>query len=585
MKFSVSFKNKLFLLFIISILVPLIVTSILLVSYFNNLFIEETQNRLFLNTVYSISKNMQTYLDDLKRFSLTPNMQSQIMKSYEFINEGKYNDKSDPLSYFNITRTYKNIMQIFLNLSRDDVMGVVFIPLNNPDSKIYMISRSEPNINILENFNYHNEAWFDEALKNKGKPIFSPSHTVKYYKDKGSINVFSVVRLIKNVDTNKNIGVIKVDAYANTIKDIFDNIKTSDNSAFILLDQNMNIIYSTKPKLNYLVPQIQANNNLVTEDDIYHLYTKNIDNTQWQLLYMASQNDINKKTNTIYFLTLVLGILYIIVSFLIFSLKTNSMIKPLKSIIHTMKRIEKGDLEARAYENKSNDEFYLIAVQLNNMTENLNIHINNEYKAVISQKNAEYLALQTQINPHFLYNILNGFITLNRIGDKKTLENSIFELTSLFRYTCNNESTSTLEAEFKFITEYLNLQKLRFDERLNFKVVIDDVTKNIILPKLLVQPLVENSIIHGMEPSDKPVFIEVYSYLYKTKSLGEFIIIIVMDNGIGFDTKNILNTQRVGLNNIKERIELFDKNSFFVINSVYKHLTSCYIIIPFKNGR
>lgn len=584
MKFSVSFKNKLFLLFIISILVPLIVTSILLVSYFNNLFIEET-DRLFLNTVYSISKNMQTYLDDLKRFSLTPNMQSQIMKSYEFINEGKYNDKSDPLSYFNITRTYKNIMQIFLNLSRDDVMGVVFIPLNNPDSKIYMISRSEPNINILENFNYHNEAWFNEALKNKGKPIFSSSHTVKYYKDKGSINVFSVVRLIKNVDTNKNIGVIKVDAYANTIKDIFDNIKTSDNSAFILLDQNMNIIYSTKPKLNYLVAQIQANNNLVTEDDIYHLYTKNIDNTQWRLLYMASQNDINKKTNTIYFLTLVLGILYIIVSFLIFSLKTNSMIKPLKSIIHTMKRIEKGDLEARAYENKSNDEFYLIAVQLNKMTENLNIHINNEYKAVISQKNAEYLALQTQINPHFLYNILNGFITLNRIGDKKTLENSIFELTSLFRYTCNNESTSTLEAEFKFITEYLNLQKLRFDERLDFKVVIDDATKNIILPKLLVQPLVENSIIHGMEPSDKPVFIEVYSYLYKTKSLGEFIIIIVMDNGIGFDTKNILDNQRVGLNNIKERIELFDKNSFFVINSVYKHLTSCYIIIPFKNGR
>jgi len=272
-----------------------------------------------------------------------------------------------------------------------------------------------------------------------------------------------------------------------------------------------------------------------------------------------------------------------LVGFLIFTFNSYRITAPVKNIINTMKQVEQGNLNVQTSIGRNmNREFTLIADALNNMIKKLDTHITNEYKAVISRRNAEYLALQTQISPHFLYNTLNGFITLNRLGDKKTLENSILRLTSLFRYTCSNEHTSTVEDEINFAQQYLFLQKLRFDDRLEFSVYMERDVQKCVIPKLLVQPLVENAVIHGMEPCDQPFLIEIYASRICHKTFGALLMICVIDNGVGFDKNKLNGTAHVGLNNIFERLELFRSDSIFIVKSTLGQGTACHIVIPIE---
>ena len=150
----------------------------------------------------------------------------------------------------------------------------------------------------------------------------------------------------------------------------------------------------------------------------------------------------------------------------------------------------------------------MIADNLNNMIHKINRHIELEYKLEIDQKTAEYQALQAEVDPHFLYNVLNLFITLNRIGEKRELEQAIIRLSHLFRYTCEHHSNTTLQEEFAFIADYLGLQQIRFGERLSFQCYLEPGLENFSIPKLLIQPLVENAVVHALEPSDLDVQIQ-----------------------------------------------------------------------------
>ena len=187
--------------------------------------------------------------------------------------------------------------------------------------------------------------------------------------------------------------------------------------------------------------------------------------------------------------------------------------------------------------------------------------------------------MQAQINPHFLYNTLNNFVALNRIGERKLLEDSIIQLTRIFHYTCSNSGYSTLQEEFSFIEHYLFLQKIRFEERLEFSLHLDHEAETFLIPRLLIQPLVENAIVHGMEDYDKPTRVEVDASLITLKGIGTCIFLAVMDNGTGFDKKKLNIKNSVGLLNIQERLQLFQTESFFEIHSAVGKYTGSYMII------
>jgi len=185
-----------------------------------------------------------------------------------------------------------------------------------------------------------------------------------------------------------------------------------------------------------------------------------------------------------------------------------------------------------------------------------------KYRELIELREAEYQSLQARIQPHFLYNVLNGVVGLNRMGDRTGLEAAVLDLKDLLRYTLAPEGTVTLAEELAFVTKYLELQKLRFGERFDFRIDCDPRCQSLALPKLLLQPLAENALIHGIELLARPGLLTIAA-----RPAPGGVAVWVEDNGAGFDLAAHDPSRRVGLSNVTKRLELAYPGSDFHIVS------------------
>ncbi|WHY21402.1 histidine kinase [Paenibacillus sp. G2S3] len=261
---------------------------------------------------------------------------------------------------------------------------------------------------------------------------------------------------------------------------------------------------------------------------------------------------------------------------IVFFLLSKWIIRPFQEIISTMKKVELGRLQTRL-QVRGKDEVAQIGLAFNRMIHQVEDLIVREYQAKFNQQQAEYRSLQAQIQPHFLYNILNGFIGLNRIGEREKLEESIIHLSKMLRYILGQRDWTSIKEECDFLAWYCQLQKLRFHDRLQYHITFDTACMDIQIPKLLLQPLVENSIIHGIEPLNYPREMKVNAQIHEDS----FLSITVVDNGIGF---NIDNTDKsVGLTNVKDRLLLAFPNGEFELVSSVGDGTSIHIKIPMKD--
>jgi GAF domain-containing protein len=173
------------------------------------------------------------------------------------------------------------------------------------------------------------------------------------------------------------------------------------------------------------------------------------------------------------------------------------------------------------------------------------------HAALLARRDAEIEALQSQVQPHFLYNVLNGLVALNRMEDRPGLESSLLSLKDLLRHSLGLGRWSTVAEEAAFIEAYCSLQKLRFEERLTYEIRIQPEAAGLVIPRLIAQPLVENAVIHGVEPTLRPT-----SVLVCAEVEGGDLVMRVRDDGAGCDPTTIREKERVGLGNLRERLGL-----------------------------
>jgi len=581
-----SFGLWLIAVFAVSIFVPLAILSIALAQYFNRMFVEETESS-FNSTLHIVSHHITSYTADLGRLTLAPYFYPDIMESLIDINTGRYFEHSPTAD-----RVNRNLHSAFsqqLATARRDVVSVLFTPFSSEEDISFLVRRHRGIISSVRDINARQSEWYERAVEADGSIYFTHSEYSgylaepdrHYFHTDGSLNVFSLVRLIKDTSNMRPVGVIRIDAIDIEIRDIFKNIPITDSSVLVLLDRNDNIIYGNvdlEPEL--LQAAVNGEARVTGANDSYHISIAPITGTPWKLCHFGSVKDINQRTATIYYVTALFGLVFLAVALLIFYNSSRKTVRETNHLVQEMKKIASGDLDIRP-DIRQNSYLSTIAEALTQTAGRLDSHIQNEYKAVLNQRNAEYLALQSQINPHFLNNILSSFITLNRRGERDTLEKSIVNLSHLFRYAESNENLSTVRGEMTFLEEYLNLQKLRFADKLDFKLYCAPETGQIILPKLLLQPLVENAIIHGMEPHGNNLLVEVNTGIV-TRDNKPHLNVVINDNGTGFDSSKI-GAESIGLTNIVERLELFDSRSVFEITSEPGKGCRCEITLPVDN--
>lgn len=304
------------------------------------------------------------------------------------------------------------------------------------------------------------------------------------------------------------------------------------------------------------------------------IYFSKSSNKQSEVYYIVSERIMEQRYGTAKYVAtfLMLGALILLLptSYLL----SGHIVKPLKRITDSMQKFKKGDF-TQWVEYNNLDEIGEVAKCYNDMVKHIKELIDTKYLLEIREKESELSSLQAQINPHFLYNTLDS-IYWKALEDKNNdIAEMVYSLARIFRLSLNRgKSFTTVEKEIELVGHYLNIQKMRFEDKLKYTISVDESLKNYIVPKLLLQPFVENGIIHGIEQEGKGGILKVIATREE-----DCMCFVIEDSGKGMTNDQVVglfekpkgdvNINKVpggyAINNVFERLKLKYKEEFSLI--------------------
>jgi two-component system, sensor histidine kinase YesM len=288
--------------------------------------------------------------------------------------------------------------------------------------------------------------------------------------------------------------------------------------------------------------------------------------TGWHVLVLQPRSEMLAQMNRITWLTITIVCITLFLSLFVSWAVSGVITKPIRKILLSMKKFQKGNFNEHVILD-GQDEIGQLGAGYNVMVQRIRELIEEMYSFELKQKQAELKVLQSQINPHFLYNTLNTIAwTAQKNGDRLVGE-MIYSLSGIFKISLSQgRDVIDLKEEFKFLEHYLFLQKMRFPNRLTYELELEPDIAGFSIPKLLLQPLVENSVVHGIEPLTD----DMGSIHVKAFSAGGTVEIEITDNGIGIPEEKLnellhmyqsggplTNSESFALINIGNRIRLF----------------------------
>ena len=240
-------------------------------------------------------------------------------------------------------------------------------------------------------------------------------------------------------------------------------------------------------------------------------------------------------------------------SLMAFSL-ARTISRPVTTLVDAMKKMEQGNLDVRL-EETNGDEFDILIHGFNDMARQIQDLMESRLQREKALHAAERHALQSQINPHFLYNTLNTVKSLSKLHGIEDITVIITQLGKLLRNAMDSQRELTNIAEsIKLVEGYLQIQKIRFGSDFNWEISVDESFNNFILPRLIIQPIVENAVIHGLEKLTGEKIVTI-------RGMAGSNCILVQDNGPGLDEKTWLevmaNPNGIGLSNVNKRLKLY----------------------------
>ncbi len=265
-----------------------------------------------------------------------------------------------------------------------------------------------------------------------------------------------------------------------------------------------------------------------------------------------------------------------------------SFTKPITDLIGVTDRISRGDLTARS-NNDSSDEVGVLAHSMNQMIEKINELLSQITKEQIRIREAELELLQSQINPHFLYNTLDTIIWLAEGGDQKRVVDMVKSLSAFFRTSLSRgKDIIMIREELLHAKSYLEIQQFRYQDILEYEIDVPEEFHEYMIPKITIQPLIENALYHGIKNKRGGGMIRITA-----KRDGDDFMISVTDNGIGMTPERLEEVRSVltsdapsdnmiyGLYNVNERIKLkFGSKYGISLDSVYNEGSTCNILLP-----
>ena len=455
--------------------------------------------------------------------------------------------------------------------------------------------------------------WREKVLELNGNNFWLLNHTEETLgsmQNKKPAEVVSLYRDISYADEG-HIAILEVNMDA---KFFFGDVYNRDDEGTMLciLEGNDRLIYNPNSKFSdkwknlFLQIRQELVKNYGTKDGDFTFelsgnrfmavssYVKEINS---YIIKITSVDELTKKldkTRNLILLSIAGGMAILaIVTYLI----TSVLLKKMKIIIASMRKVQAGNLNVEISVD-GNDEMGELAHHFKKMMEKINELITLVVRKESAAKDAEIRALQTQINAHFIYNVLEAIKTVAEIDYKYDISDYLTALGRLMRYSMHWSNVYvTLKEEISHINNYLALMSLRCESKFEYSINVNDDLLKLEVLKMSLQPIVENAINHGLAPKNWQGRVEISAC-----RVGKNLCIEVFDNGIGMDSTQLqllndrikpdglndllpLTGGGIGLKNVNERIKLFYGEEYGIrIDSKEAEYTRVFVILPYRKG-
>lgn len=447
---------------------------------------------------------------------------------------------------------------------------------------------TDPELTMKTSADMMKEKWYQDAIHKGAMPILTParrtvSHTT------GEKWVISIMQEVVDKD-GKNLGVVRLDVGYKTLEAYLDQLQLGKEGFTFIVDANHDFVYhpkkevySSHAEMKAMAPYLSVKNGYVKSKQAY-VSQYQIPNSGWTLIGVSSMEQLHAVQTQILWSFIGTGLFALGVCLIGIWFVLRLWIKPLRDLQATILKVGSGHSDLRANETGS-PELVDLARQFNIMLDRIDqlmIAVKEEEQNV---RRYELQALSSQINPHFLYNTLDTIVWMAEFNDSKRVVAVTKSLAKYFRLALNQgHEQISLKDEIDHVRQYLFIQKQRYGEKLQYEIKELKQYDGYKIPKLILQPLVENAIYHGIKEMNRQGMIRVSVSKNDTQ-----LIVSIYDNGRGFvasETTNatLVRLGGVGLKNVNQRLQLqFGKSYHMEIKSEENTYTEIRLYFPRAN--
>lgn len=427
------------------------------------------------------------------------------------------------------------------------------------------------------------EDWMQEIREKKGGYIIRIDGGGAY-RSKSGEPLISFIRLVNDLDTQKPVGLLVVNLSVSILKDSYKDMESPDKQ-FYYFDKDFQIIdtgqepIDLEPIKNMDSPYHQMKVGSFGKEKVVAYYQ--VPDTPFILAGIENMSYIRIIPSETVWIIISLVVLTLFSLILIGIFITVYITNPIERLVHSMDQSKNGWLK-RVSLPLPDDEIGHLKNSYNNMLVEINKLINELLEKEKKTQQAELNALQEQIKPHFLYNTLDTIAYLALQESSEKVYDAIETLGNFYRrFLSKGSSEIPLREEISIVKDYLKLQKLRYDDIFDDEYIVDEDLLNIKIPKLILQPLVENSLYHGVRPKGERCIIRITAHRAEN-----MLYIKVYDNGVGMNQEQLSqimqdNHRSFGFKGTMERIQCYySREDVFEIVSEEGLYTEVTIKIP-----
>ena len=588
-----SVRSKLILAFILLILIPSLAIAIVLYNKSKNIVQEKIASTI-IEQLEQKSNDMDNVFENIYYKTISLSTDTNLIKKVENLNNNYESNKVSDDDINEISellseecRTNKNLDSFYL-----------FLP------KINKIITSKSLRKVIDVSDISKYQWISQNDKNSVYEMnWLSVREIKDNLEATNKNFFSIDKNIQKSFNSEIYGSICANVDERTIYfNIFDSIKRENNNIFILnsngvivSNQRYDNLYVDMSKENYVGKVLNSEkghfiDNIGGVQTLVVYVTTKL--TKYKIVYLIPQNQIASELNEIKGFIFNVAFISIIISIILSLIFSAIIYKPIKKLKCAMEKVGTGNFDIRMNEQRE-DEFGILNNGFNQMISKIQKLFNEVYVQKLLKKEAELNALQSQITPHFLYNTLNSIRCTALLQESTNISDMLGALIELLQLSAGKKSDFiTIEEEIQQVKNYVLLQKFRYRDLFDVDYEIDDSILKYKVPKLILQPLVENSIQYGinLRSGEGKINIRVSKY-------ENVMVLEVRDNGMGITKEKIeqiLSKKNedggrfsgIGVNNINDRIKLYFGDSYGLFYETKKEGgTIAKILIPLVEER